>query len=129
MILNAGRVATLASIGREEMALTFCIHGVVRRSKIIPTPAVSCLRVVLDPFLPFPFPLAMYGMVVCSFSLDEKYVVYPCPSRSVLVLPCFVSCRMRMFVLVRCIQSLSSWRLLIALMPLQLRVAILNLVW
>ena len=34
-----------------------------------------------------------------------------------------------MLVLVRCIQSLSSCLLLIALIPLQLRVAILNLFW
>ena len=94
-----------------------------------PTPAASCLRVYAFPLplsLPLPFPLT--GTVICSFSLDEKYVVYPCPSVSVIVLPCLVSCSATMCVLVLSIQSLISCRLAIELIPLQLKVAMCMLV-
>ena len=73
MMRSGGRVAMLASIRREEMALTFWTAGAVSGSNMMPTPAGSCLRDnVLPYFCLFPLPLPVYGMVVCSFSFDEK---------------------------------------------------------
>ena len=56
---SGGRVAMSASIRREEMAFTFCIHGVDVGSNMMPTPADSCFRVAFLPFLPFPLPFAV----------------------------------------------------------------------
>ena len=72
MMRSGGRVAMSASIRREEMALTFWTAGDVSGSNMMPTPADSCFRESVLPFLPFPLPSPMYGMVVCSFSFDEK---------------------------------------------------------
>ena len=65
----------------------------------------SC--VFLLPGVGFPLPFPCMVMVLCSDSLDAKYVWYSRPS-SLDVLPCFVSVRISMFVLVRVIQILSS---------------------
>ena len=74
---------------------------------MMPTPADSCFRVLGCPS-PLPFPFLMMGIVVCSSSREEKYVVYPSASVSVLVLPCLVSCSTSMLVRVLRIHSLSS---------------------
>ena len=54
-------------------------------------------------------------------------MVLPSASVSLLVLPYLVSCSTSIWVLVMCIQFLISCRLAMALMPLQLREAIVNL--
>ena len=94
---------------------------------MMPTPAGSCFLVLGCPFS-LPLPFLMMGIIVCSSSREEKYVVYPSASVSVLVLPCFVSCRTSMLARVLRIQYLSSCRLVIALIPLQLNVAMISLV-
>ena len=61
MMRSGGRVAMLASIRREEMALTFWTAGAVRGSNMMPTPADSCLRVSFFAFFAFSFAFACVG--------------------------------------------------------------------
>ena len=90
-------------------------------SSMMATPACSCLRVAS---LPLPLPFVV--MVLCSLSLDEKYVAKSLFS-SFAVVPYLVSVSTSMSVPVCVIQCLMSCRLVIAFMPLQLSVAILML--
>ena len=117
MIRSGGLVDIVATANLEDTAVMFRILCVILGENMKPTPAASCL------YLPLPLPLPLRGMDMCSFSFDEKYVVYPCPSVSVLVFPCLVSCSATMCVLVLSIQSLISCLLAIELIPLQLKVA------
>ena len=71
MSRSGGLVAMLAVMMREEMASMFVINGFVIGSNMKPTPAASRLRNIL----PLPLPLFIIGMVMCSSSLEEKYVV------------------------------------------------------
>ena len=122
MIRSGGVVDIVATASLEDTAVMFRSLCVMLGENMKPTPAASCL------YLPLPLPLPLRGMDMCSFSFDEKYVVYPCPSVSVLVLSCLVSCSATMCVLVLSIQSLISCLLAIELIPLQLKVATCMLV-
>ena len=122
IIRSGGLVDMVATANLEDTAVMFRILCVIFGENMKPTPAASCLR-RYGLCLPLPLPLPLTGMDMCSFSFDEKYVVYPCPSVSVLVFPCLVSCSATMCVLVLSIQSLISCLLVIELIPLQLKVA------
>ena len=87
---------------------------------MIATPAFSDVRVN-------PLCLPLICALVCSVSLEEKYVV-KCSPDSLDVVLTRVSVSTSMLVLVLVIHFLISWRLAISFIPWQLRVAILSMV-